>query len=52
MVLLCVNGYSAGLDKSTIEPRLCYGRGVCRAHCARAMILSDRSSVLVAARLW
>jgi len=24
------------LDKTVIEPRLCYGCGTCRAHCARA----------------
>jgi Pyruvate/2-oxoacid:ferredoxin oxidoreductase delta subunit len=46
-------GYSAARDKATIEPRLCYGCGVCRAHCPTdAIKLSDRRSIPVAAKLW
>jgi ferredoxin len=45
--------YSPSLDKAIIEPRLCYGCGICRAHCAHdAITLNDRQSVPAVANLW
>jgi len=45
--------YSAALKKVLIDPRRCYGCGVCRASCTKdAIILRDRSIVPVAATIW
>ncbi len=46
-------GYSAALRKVFIQPRDCYGCGVCRTHCARESIrLQDRRKVAAAAGVW
>jgi ferredoxin len=46
-------GYSAANKKSMIEPRACYGCGICRSMCKQdAIRLVDRRSVPVAANLW
>jgi ferredoxin len=45
--------YSAALRKAFIQPRDCYGCGVCRAHCtSKAIRLQDRCNVPAAANLW
>ncbi|HVP12906.1 MAG TPA: 4Fe-4S binding protein [Phycisphaerae bacterium] len=46
-------GFSAAEKKAVVDPRHCYGRGVCRAMCRREAIrLVDRRNVLAAANLW
>jgi MinD superfamily P-loop ATPase len=46
-------GFSAALKKATVEPRQCFGCGVCRAFCSKdAIALRDRTSVPAVARLW
>jgi ferredoxin len=46
-------GYSAATKKIEIDPRRCYGCGVCRAVCTKkAISLLDRGLVSVAANLW
>jgi ferredoxin len=46
-------GYGAGAEKVTIDPRRCYGCGICRAACEKdAIRLKDRAKVSVAANLW
>jgi Pyruvate/2-oxoacid:ferredoxin oxidoreductase delta subunit len=46
-------GYSAGRNKSYIDPRRCYGCGICRAVCKKdAIHLDDRAQVPLAASLW
>ncbi len=46
-------GFSAAEKKVTVDPRHCYGCGVCRAMCRRQAIrLVDRRSVPAAANLW
>jgi len=45
--------YSAAQKKVLIDPRRCYGCGICRASCVKdAIILRDRSTVPVAATIW
>ncbi len=45
--------YSAALRKTFIQPRDCYGCGICRAHCTRnAIRLQDRQNLAVTANLW
>ncbi len=45
--------YSSSLGKVTIEPRLCFGCGVCRAACPQgAITLVPRSDVAASANLW
>ena len=45
--------YSAANQKVVIEPRQCYGCGICRASCTKdAIILRDRSAVPIAAGVW
>ena len=45
--------YSAAQEKVLIDPRRCYGCGICRASCVKdAIILRDRSTVPVAATIW
>jgi ferredoxin len=46
-------GYSAATKKTEIDPRRCYGCGICRAACTKdAISLLDRTSVSYAANLW
>jgi Pyruvate/2-oxoacid:ferredoxin oxidoreductase delta subunit len=46
-------GYSAGGKKSFIDPRRCYGCGICRSVCKKdAIQLLPRAEVPVAANLW
>ena len=46
-------GYGAGSAKSMIDPRQCYGCGVCRAACAAdAIRLRPRAEVPEAAGIW
>ncbi len=46
-------GHSFGGGKSTIDPRMCYGCGVCRAACKREAIrLEPRVEVAAAAGIW
>ena len=46
-------GYSAANEKVFIDPRRCYGCGVCRASCTKdAIRLNERSTVPVAANIW
>ena len=46
-------GYSAANKKVVIDPRRCYGCGICRASCTKdAITLHDRSAVPVAANIW
>lgn len=45
--------YSATLKKVFIDPRQCYGCGICRASCTRdAITLYERSTIPVAATIW
>jgi ferredoxin len=46
-------GYSAANKKTFIDPRRCYGCGICRTSCTKdAIRLNERSSVPVAANIW
>jgi ferredoxin len=46
-------GYSAAQEEVVVDPRRCYGCGICRASCTKtAIALRDRSSVPLAASLW
>ena len=46
-------GYSLAHNKIIIDPKRCFGCGICRASCTKdAIALTDRSAVAVAARLW
>ncbi len=46
-------GFSIAQEKVIIDPRRCYGCGICRSLCARdAIRLSDRSSVPLARGIW
>jgi ferredoxin len=46
-------GYSLANNKVVIDPRRCYGCGICRASCTKdAIVLNDRSSVPLAAGVW
>jgi len=46
-------GYSAANEKIVIDPRRCYGCGICRTSCTKdATRLNERSSVPVAANIW
>ena len=46
-------GYSLAHNKIIIDPKRCFGCGICRAGCTKdAIALTDRSAVAVAARLW
>lgn len=46
-------GYSASKKKADIDPRKCYGCGICRAVCRKdAIHLKDRRHVPLAANLW
>lgn len=46
-------GYSAAQKRVLIDPRRCYGCGVCRSACAKdAVSLRDRREVPVAAKVW
>ena len=46
-------GFSVANKKVVIDPRRCYGCGICRASCTKdAITLHDRVSVPVAARIW
>jgi len=46
-------GYSAANKKVFIDPRRCYGCGICRASCTKdAVQLHERASVPVAANFW
>ena len=45
--------YSAAQKKVLIDPRQCYGCGICRASCTKdAILLHDRSTISVAATIW
>ena len=45
--------HSAALQKVLIDPRQCYGCGICRAICARdAITLYERTTIPVAANIW
>lgn len=46
-------GYGIAHEKVVIDPRRCYGCGICRASCTKnAIALNDRSKVPLAANLW
>jgi len=46
-------GYSIAHEKVVIDPRRCYGCGICRASCTKnAIALNERSAVPLAASLW
>ncbi|MFC1706995.1 ATP-binding protein [Planctomycetota bacterium] len=46
-------GYSAATKKIMIDPRRCFGCGICRSACKQdAITLTDRRSVAVAAGIW
>jgi ferredoxin len=46
-------GFSAAHEKVIIDPRRCYGCGICRASCTKdAIILNERPAVPLAAHLW
>ncbi len=46
-------GYSIAHEKVVIDPRRCYGCGICRASCTKnAIVLNDRSAVPLAASVW
>jgi heterodisulfide reductase subunit A-like polyferredoxin len=46
-------GFSAATRKTAIDPRRCYGCGICRAVCkTNAITLRDRRQSPLAARLW
>jgi ferredoxin len=46
-------GYSAATKKSHIDPRRCYGCGICRSVCKNdAIHLQDRAQVPAAASIW
>jgi ferredoxin len=46
-------GYSIANNKIIIDPRRCFGCGICRSSCTKdAITLSDRSEVALAAGLW
>ena len=46
-------GYSAGQKKIVIDPRQCYGCGICRSVCKpKAILLAERSTVQPAAKIW
>jgi ferredoxin len=46
-------GYSLAHKKVVIDPRRCYGCGICRASCAKdAITLNDRAAVPQAATIW
>ncbi len=46
-------GFSAANKKVVIDPRRCYGCGICRASCSKdAITLLDRVSVPVATKIW
>lgn len=46
-------GYSAANKKTFIDPRRCYGCGICRTSCTKdAIRINERSSVPVASNLW
>jgi ferredoxin len=46
-------GYAAAHKKSHIDPRKCYGCGICRSVCKKdAIHLKDRGQVPAAANLW
>ena len=46
-------GYSIAHEKVIIDPRRCYGCGVCRASCTKnAIVLNERSSIPLAAHVW
>ncbi len=45
--------YSIAHEKVVIDPRRCYGCGICRASCTKdAIVLNERSAVPLAASLW
>jgi ferredoxin len=46
-------GYSIAHEKVVIDPRRCYGCGICRASCTKnAIALNERSAVPLAAKVW
>ena len=46
-------GFSAAHEKVIIDPRRCYGCGICRASCTKdAIVLNERSAIPLAAHLW
>jgi len=46
-------GYSVAKQKAMIDPRRCYGCGICRAVCSNnARVLRDRSTHPIAAKIW
>ena len=46
-------GYSAANEKVVIDPRRCYGCGICRASCTKdAIVLHERSTIPLAAAIW
>ena len=46
-------GYSVANEKVVIDPRRCYGCGICRASCTKdAITLHERSTIPVAAGIW
>jgi ferredoxin len=46
-------GFSAANEKVIIDPRRCYGCGICRASCTKdAIVLNERSAVPLASHLW
>ena len=46
-------GYGIAHEKVVIDPRRCYGCGICRASCTKnAIVLSERSAVPLAEHVW
>ena len=46
-------GYSIAHEKVVIDPRRCYGCGICRASCTEnAIELNERSAVPLAEHVW
>ncbi len=46
-------GYSIAHEKVVIDPRRCYGCGICRASCTKnAIALNERSAIPLAAGVW
>jgi len=46
-------GFGAAHEKVIIDPRRCYGCGICRASCTKdAIVLNERPAVPLAAHLW
>jgi Pyruvate/2-oxoacid:ferredoxin oxidoreductase delta subunit len=46
-------GYGAAQEKAFIDPRRCFGCGICRSVCSKdAISLDERSKVSLASKIW